>query len=347
MQLRHASVLAAISLLLVPPRPVQAADAAPDPAPAAAEAVPAVEPSSEGRELGGHRFMPAIGVVSPFATTSFGTWLTVGTGSTVGRISLQFPGTPPPPPQTFERSVSYAAIGGVLAYEYAFLPGVSARVGFSETLYSGTTGAAVAVVGTNIRVGLGAGLTAGMKLGDSVRLAAVADATYAPRIGLLLGNALRSAYESCSTGVANCQVDFGQLLNQQNVLVVQPGVAAAWAPLRSLGVSGNLSYVYSSVQGTSTEPSEGNAVSVGAAVDFDFAQVSRVPLGLQLTWSSRIPVSSGGTNRFTDVGGGLFYTGRKDLSLGLQIIDRRFRLAPTVDVSWTTLLAFIGMRYYF
>ena len=35
-----------------------------------------------------------------------------------------------------------------------------------------------------------------------------------------------------------------------------------------------------------------------------------------------------------------------NLSLGLQLVDRRFRVVPNVDVSWTTFIALIGLRYY-
>ena len=74
--------------------------------------------------------------------------------------------------------------------------------------------------------------------------------------------------------------------------------------------------------------------------------MSRVPVGLQLTWSSLIPVSGEDNQRYTDVGGGLFYTGRKDLSLGLQLAVRRFAVVPEVEVSWSTVVAMIGLRYY-
>jgi hypothetical protein len=334
-----------LALLLLAPIPGRAEEAAP---PAAAIASPPAPAATESaRELGGHTFMPALGIAMPFATTSFGTWLSLGAGSTTGRITLQLPGSPPPAPQVIEGKVSYAAIGGVLAWEYAFLPWLSARVGFSETLYSGITGAAAAVVGTNARIGLGAGLTAGMKLGETVRVAAVLDASYAPRFGLLLGPAIRSAYQSCQAGLSSCTFDVDQLFSQKNVFELQPGVSASWAPLRALGVTGNLSYVYSQIASNSAGTPSGHALSAGAAVDFDLREVSSAPLGLQLTWNSFVPISGGGSNRYTDLGGGIFYTGRKDLSLGLQLIDRRFRVAPDVDVSWTTFVALIGMRYYF
>jgi len=313
---------------------------------AAAEPVAAdatLRPSSEGRELAGHVFMPTLGIQGPFAVTAFGTFLTVGEGSSVGTVTLTLPdGTQ----KSHSGSVSYVAIGGILNYEYEFLRGVSARIGLSESLYSGTTGAAMAVVGTNVRLGLGVGLTAGLTLGDSVRLAAVIDATSAPKMGLLLGPALKSAYESCQTGLGNCTFDFDQLFQQENVLEVQPGLAAAWAPVRGLGLTGNLSYSWSSIETSGAGTVSSSGVSAGAAVDYDFLAVSRVPVGLQLTWASLIPVSGEDNTRYTDVGGGLFYTGRKDLSLGLQLFVRRFAVVPEVEVSWTTVMAMIGLRYY-
>ena len=53
----------------------------------------------------------------------------------------------------------------------------------------------------------------------------------------------------------------------------------------------------------------------------------------------------GGT-RETDLGGGIFYTGRKDLAAGVQFVSRRFAVVPNVDVSWKTYLATMGLRYF-
>jgi hypothetical protein len=86
-------------------------------------------------------------------------------------------------------------------------------------------------------------------------------------------------------------------------------------------------------------------MSIGVATDFDFYAISSVPVGLQVSWNSRFPFAGGGDG-FTDLGLGFFYTGRKNLSLGLQVIDRRFRVVPDVDASWTTFIALIGLRYY-
>jgi hypothetical protein len=338
---RPAALLVAGCLLALPglARPAAEEPAAAPVAPASA--APAPSPRPEGRELAGHVFMPTLGVKGPFAVTSFGTFLTVGEGSSVATMTLDLPDGST---QTIGGSVNYVAIGGVLNYEYEFLRGVSARIGLSESLYSGTTGTALAVVGTNVRLGLGLGLTAGLPIGDSIRVAAVIDATSAPRLGLLLGAALRSLADTCQAG--DCTFDLGQLFQQKNVIELQPGVAASWAPFRSLGLTGNLSYSYSSIETSGSGTLSSSGVSMGAAADFDFLAVSRVPVGLQLTWASQIPVSGEDNSRYTDVGGGLFYTGRKDLSLGLQLFVRRFKVVPEVEVSWTTVMAMIGLRYY-
>jgi hypothetical protein len=320
--------------------PAPAASAAAAPAPTPAEAPP---PRPEGRELGGHVFTPVLGLVGPFATTSFGTYLTMGYGSTTGSVTLQLPSGPP---ETFTGSVEYVAVGGLLAYEYAFTRGISARVLFTETIYSGTTGAAMAVMGSNARFGMSLGMTAGTTLGESVRLSAVLDASSAPQVGLLLGPALKSAYDSCSTGLANCTIDLDKLFKQNNVLQVRPGVAAGWAPLRSLGLVANVSYLYSSIDTKDAGTASQGAVTAGAAADFDFRAISSVPVGLQVSVNGLFPISGSTEQRFTDVGGAIFYTGRKDLSVGLQIVDRRFKVDPAVDVSWKTFIALIGLRYY-
>jgi hypothetical protein len=327
--------------------PVAAWPTAEDPAgsPQAVAVEPAPPARPGGRQLGGHVFMPALGLVMPFNTTSFGTYLTLGEGTTHGSITLDIP-TSPPTSQTFSGTVSYAAIGGALGYEHALASWLSARLRFTETLYTGTTGAAVAVVGSNARLGLGAGLTAGLPLGETARIAAIFDAGYAPRVGLLLGPALKDAYQRCSTGLSNCEFDFSKLFEQKNVLRLEPGVAVSWAPHRSLGLTGNLSYASDSIDSSGSGTVTEGGVSVGGAADFDFNAISPVAVGVQATWNSMIPLSGGTDQRFTDVGGGLFYTGRKDLSLGLQFVVRRFRVAPTVDVSWSTVVATTGLRYY-
>jgi hypothetical protein len=82
------------------------------------------------------------------------------------------------------------------------------------------------------------------------------------------------------------------------------------------------------------------------AFDFDFKAISDVPIGLQAVFSWSAPISGTILDHVSDLGGGIFYTGRPHLALGLQIVSRRFKVRPGVDVSWSTYLATIGARYY-
>jgi hypothetical protein len=303
-------------------------------------------PPPQGRELGGHLFTPVLGLVGPFATTSFGTFILFGAGSTEATVSLPLPGDPPPPPATIHGSIDYGAIGGVLGFEYQFVPGFSARTALTETLYTGLSGAAAAAVGTNMRLGGGLGFTGGFPIGRSVRVAGVLDMRYVPRIGLVLGPAFRNLYETCSTGVLDCRFNFGDLIQDRNAFELEPGVAAAWAPMRALGVTGNLSYSFASVGGSQESGAVGG-IAVGAAVDYDFMAISPVPIALQASFTTLIPVTGHDvTWGYSDFGGAIFYTGRKELSVGLQVVDRRFRVAPDVDVSWFNIIALVGLRYY-
>ncbi len=89
----------------------------------------------------------------------------------------------------------------------------------------------------------------------------------------------------------------------------------------------------------------GHALQLGVAVDLDFKAMSSVPLGLQGQFSWTAP-SGEGLQHVTDLGGGIFYTGRQHLALGVQVIARRFAVTPDVDVTWSTFLADVSMRYY-
>ncbi|HVZ32494.1 MAG TPA: hypothetical protein VG963_08710 [Polyangiaceae bacterium] len=307
-------------------------------------APPNLSDRNEGRQLGGHTFLPVVDMVGPFATTSFGTFLTVGAGSTKGSLSLQLPGSAAA--QIFSGNVSYAAVGGVIGYEYSFLRDFAARVVLSETLYSGTTGTSAAVVGTNARLGGDVGLTGGFQIGQSLRISGVFDASYVPRIGLLIGPAIESAFNNCAMSVSDCKFDFGQLFSQQNILALTPGVAAAWALLPALGLTANVSYSYAHLERSGSAGVDEGSLSFGAALDLDLWSLSAAPVGLQAIWNTQVSIAGPNDLSYTDLGGGLFYTGRKDLSVGLQVINRRFRVVPDVDVSWGTVLALTGLRYY-
>jgi hypothetical protein len=328
-----ASFLAATLLAL----PVRAAEPT-SPAgeqPAAAEA--ALRPPSGGRVLNGHAFMPAGDVPGALVATSFESGLLVGIGSAHASWTVR--------DQTLSGTFEYAGVGAVLGYEYAVMDNLSLRLGLTELIYSGISGRSAVVIGSTLQGGAGAGATFSLPIGDSLRVGARFDASYAPKLGLTLGSAIRSVVDSCQTP-EGCNVDSASAFEQKNVLQLQPALAASWAPLPALGLTANVAYIYAD-QTVNGSKSSGNALSLGVAADFDFRAISPVPIGLQAQFTWTAPSGSGsGMQHVTDLGGGIFYTGRKDLALGLQLIARRFAVTPDVDVTWSTFLSQIGMRYY-
>ena len=324
-----------LALAALATRPAAAAEppaAAEAVSPAAAPAAPAEKPRSGGRTLNGHDFIPAADVRWPFTVTSFDSQLVIGLGQTDATFRVG--------DQTFSGSFDYAGVGGVLGYEYAFLDYFSVRAILDEIVYSGINGESAVVVGTRVLVGFDGGLTASLPLGDSLRLGILLDVSHTPNLALTIGNGLQNIAENCREG--SCSIDTGSVFSTQNQTKVTPAVAASWAPWRPLGLTGNVAYQHASASGVS-----GDGMLLGAAADFDFGAISSVPIGLQLQFRWTAPFAGTLLQHVGDLGGGIFYTGRKDLSLGVQVLSRRFAVTSDVDVSWKTFLATIGMRYYF
>jgi hypothetical protein len=301
-------------------------------------AEPAANPGA-GRILGGHRYMPTNAVAQPFLTTSFSSVLVAGLGKTSGTLQVG--------DRVFSGSYDYAGIGATLAYEYAFLDYFSARVSLSEIIFSGINGSSALVVGTQAQLAGGIGGTLSYPLGDSLRLAALLDINLQPNIALTIGSGLAAILNSCpAAGGQGCNVDPEKIFAIREVKTFQPQVSVAWTPHRAVGVTGAVGYQHAISSATGQPDLTADAMSLGGAVDFDFLAVSSFPLGLmfQMNWTA--PFSGTTLQHVTDIGGGIFYTGRKDLAAGVQLIWRRFAVVPNVDVSFATEIAQLGLRYY-
>jgi hypothetical protein len=308
---------------------------APVPAHADAPSEMPAPTTAYGRALNGHVFMPAADVPWPFTITSLSSNLVLGYGETTGHFQVG--------DETFDGTLSYAGIGGNLAYEYAFLGHFSARALINQIVYSGINGKSALAVGTQVRLGFGAGLTASLPLGDTARVGLLFDFNSNPTLGLNVATGLSAFANTCSQP-SGCHVDLSSIFIASNVLTVQPALAASWAPFRTLGLTANVAYQHFSSGGTNEV--NGDAMYLAAAADFDFGAMSSVPVGLQLQFSWTAPVNGTGVQHVTDLGGGIFYTGRKDLSAGFQLISRRFAVAPEVEVSWSTFITTAGLRYF-
>lgn len=312
-----------------------AAAAAAEPVPAAPSAERGDASPPRGRELGGHVFMPSATVRDALPTTSFATYLVLGIGSSSATFQVA--------DRVYSGSFDYAGMGSILGYEHAFARNFSARVLLSNILYSGIDGPSAVVVGTSLQLGGSVGVTASLPLGEALRVGVLFDAGIAPGLGLTIASGIRAVVDSCNAG--ECSTGQGEFFGIKKPLTLQPSLAANWAPWRPLGLTANVAFLHVR-QGEGDETFTANAASVAAAADLDLRELTPVAIGLQLSFSWTAPLAGEILQHVTDLGGGVFYTGREHLALGVQFVSRRFAVQPTVDVSWSTFLITTGLRYY-
>jgi hypothetical protein len=213
--------------------------------------------------------MPAVDVPWPFTITSFTSNLVLGYGQTTGTVQIR--------DEMFEGTVKYAGTGGVLAFEYAFLDHFSARALINELVYSGINGKSALAVGTELRLGFGAGATASLPIGDTARAGFLFDFISNPSLALTVASGFRAFADSCSQP-SGCKVSLSQILGSGNVLTIQPALAASWAPFRTLGLTANVAYQHFSSSGAGAM--SGDAVNLAVAADYDFGARSSVPVGI-------------------------------------------------------------------
>jgi len=211
-------------------------------------------------------------------------------------------------------------------------------------MYSGIDGPSVITVGTSLQASGSLGATWSVPVGDSLRLGVLFDAGVAPGFALTIGNALRDVIESCEAG--DCSLENTEsAFSMDNAKTYQPALAANWVPWRPLGITANVAYLYASQKqndGTVT----GQAASLGMAADLDFNLLYRVPIGVQAAVNWTAPIAGEGLQHVTDMGGGIFYTGREHLAAGFQFAVRRFKVQNELPVDWSAVITNIGLRYY-
>ena len=332
------AAVAALAALLLPRLAVAAEDPLASPATAAPVSAPAAardEGSAGRRVLNGHVFMPSTTVPGALTTTSFASYLVLAYGQSSANFQVV--------DRTYSGSFDYAGIGSILGYEYAFQRYFSARFTLDNVIYSGIDGPSAIVVGTSLQFGGSLGLTASLPVGDSLRVGVLFDAGITPGLGLTIANGIRSIVRDCQAG--NCSTGQGDIFGIHKATTLQPALAVNWSPWRPLGVTANTALVHVS-QKDGDETFTADAASLGAAADLDLLPLWNVPVGLQLAFSWTAPFSGDVLQHVTDMGGGVFYTGRRNLALGMQFVSRRFAVQPTVDVSWSTVITTVGLRYY-
>jgi hypothetical protein len=225
-----------------------------------------------------------------------------------------------------------------------FIEYLSARLLLAAGAYQGTGSGSALVVGTNIRVVGDLELKGSLPLGKHVRLALSAGAAYGPTYNVLILEGVVNAINQCRAD-PNCTLDAvsADILQETDTVTWKATLSAAWAPWSFLGFMGNVQYLNPRQTGATDLSQSG--LKLAAAAEFDAKPlVSWLPLGVSLVYNIVSPIGSGGVTTTQNYGFGLFYTGRRDLALGIEIDWQQGRLDSAL-VAQTTL-AWVDFRYY-
>jgi hypothetical protein len=272
-------------------------------------------------------FTPGLLIRSPFATTSFVADLQYGSGTAKG---TKYVGNQPIEAQTF----TFAAEAQNFGYEKKLFEGISVGGGIVSQLYSGIDGPSVVVLGTQIGAGAFGRVTAGRRLGP-VQAALYFDATYGPRFGILVLDAIEQALDG--------NVDTASAFATSNAWTLQPGLAAAWAPHPAIGITGSVDYQWLSLDTTSTTRQNESGVDAAIAADLNLGYWTPVAMTLVGAYRLTAPLGSNGVSRVDDWSAGAYYTGRPALALGLEVGFRSFTYL-TLDANAT--VAQIRVQYF-
>ena len=286
-----------------------------------------------GRTLGGHTFMPSAQVRDPFITT----YLLSGTGVSIFQLPLLTIDWEGPEPVIVEGDVLYLVQG--FRYQRAVNEWLAVRGAFSATGRGGIDEKSVFAQGVMWSFAGGFGATARVWGADRAALAVSAD--------VVLGSAYTiNILDYVEDIIEDGWDEESSLLSESNTSHGRLGLAGAWAPKRWLGVTASVDWAWA--DGSGDRSWDERKLGGSGTVGIDFKELDAVPVGVRVAFSSQ-PIGQGGTGPADDIrsyGVGVFYTGRQDLSIGVDAISLR---VPLIDSDFETdaLQFSIDMRYYF
>jgi hypothetical protein len=286
------------------------------------------------RALEGHVFQPSLLAPGPFVVTSFGTATIAGHGE-VRSAAFDAGGR-----EVGTRTYPVAAFGQGFDLALAMTRDLGLLISARGAVYTGLTGLGALVVGTTAQYDVHAGLIAGHTFG-AVRGAIVFDTGVRPDFSILVVNAVIDAIQNARFGAVS-------VLQTTSRFYFAPGASLAAALHPSFGLVGEARFLWSRLTSGEDDRTVRRGLLLGGSADLDLDPLVGFPLGIQAVsrWETR--VSNSGIRRSLEIGGGLYYTRRVRLQLGMEVVSRtgqlRTETQPTLDLS--AAIATIRMRYY-
>lgn len=329
------------SLAQSAPPPAATATAGPpaSTAPAPTVAMPQPEPRM-GRELNGHLFMPSHIIEDPFSYTAFGMFFGLGAGNALGpTLQLQQPIFDYNNPKWY----GYTGLGLGMLLNVRILEYLAVRAGLLTTAYLGTGNGAIFTIGTSAQITGSLGVKGSLPVGENFRFAASLDASYGPVYALLLADAISSIIQQCRDPQAPCPIDSIGALQQVDTVTWVAGLNGAWAPTKYLGFILNTQFIAPTKTGNASQAT--NGLTFAGMADFDaLPLVKWLPVGASVAYQITTGVGGNKVPTAQEAGFGFYYTGRRDMAVGLEI-DWKWSTLATQQTS-TATLAWLNLRYY-
>lgn len=328
--------LAALALALLSPAPTAraaAVDRSSD-LPSAAPPASADDPFQWGeqadrRALNGHYFLPSQVVRDPFVSTHF------GSGTSFGYAKFRIQGQDADG-NDVDLRLKMVAIQQALDLQVGV--GHVGPAGFA--LRFGASGDAT--VGVDAQSALRAPLNVGWQFGGGIVAKAWGNRWF--QMALAFDFVRRTSYLVTPLQAIQNSIDQGALtadglLSKQTVTDLQPSLSLAVSPYRVAGLVTTLRFTGEKTDGAGW--AEG--IDWGLHLGLDLGAVSILPLGIEAVYQLQKDLS-GAKALIHYGGGGLFYTGRTHLALGVEAVVTQS--SPGPGLSQLLIVGEFRLRYY-
>ncbi len=294
--------------------------------------------------LDGHRFIPTSTVPDPFITsylrsnTGFGFLLDANIPVITEADTIA----------VLQGDIAFAVLG--FEYQQAIVDFLALRIGFGGAIRTGTDGQTLLAEGLNARYAFGFGITGRVFRTEDFLLSVVADYESSKLIAMDPFGFTQRIVDECrdAPDVGQCIIDSEQtLLTSGRVSALTGGARAAWSPIEWFGLRGRVELGAGDVSDVESDLST-TILNLGLAADFDLLEVTPVPLGFVLGFDGQIFGGRGSdlaesARRFN---AGIFYTGRKEFSVGVEGIFGKVALSKS-DESVDSITINLRLRYFF
>jgi len=296
-------------------------------------AFPRTAMAEKGRTLGGYRFVPVSNINDPFIVTRFDSYTGIATASDVDFPVIVIPTEPPD--TLLSLNGNFLFVVAHFDFSYAVHPRVMLSLDAGGASRVGTSGQALISQGVTALKIVGVGATVELWRNDRFLVSGMLDFGFADGIVIDFVKFVEEIIEG--------NVENPSIIRVVDGGTVDGGFSAALALNEWAGITGAGQIGAADVEGISDEL----RWRVIVAGSVDFGQRGNAPVGLALEFDAdRLKPGTMGTDTSLGLGLGVYYTGREDLNLGVEIRGARLPLQNWDTVAYPMSYG-LAMVYFF